>query len=112
MILSSKSRFVCCALSRRFHGNFVPCSKRVLEQLKENLYDTKLTFMEKGHVASHLTNCNSSLLVVQAGQEKISVDFSLKPVRNKSGKIVYLLAEGRNITGTKQHIKISGSSML
>jgi PAS domain S-box-containing protein len=36
-----------------------------------------------------------------AGEKTIMVDFSLLPVRDARGKVVFLLAEGRNITAKK-----------
>lgn len=37
-----------------------------------------------------------------AGEETIIIDFSLEPVRDRGGNIVFLLAEGRNITEKKR----------
>jgi PAS domain S-box-containing protein len=37
-----------------------------------------------------------------AGEETIIIDYSLEPVRDHSGNIVFLLAEGRNITEKKR----------
>jgi len=37
-----------------------------------------------------------------AGEGRIIVDFSLQPIRDQNGKIVFLLAEGRNITEKKR----------
>lgn len=37
-----------------------------------------------------------------AGEETIIIDYSLEPVRSQDGKIVFLLAEGRNITEKKR----------
>lgn len=37
-----------------------------------------------------------------AGEETIIIDFSLEPVRDRQGKVVFLLAEGRNITEKKR----------
>jgi PAS domain S-box-containing protein len=37
-----------------------------------------------------------------AGEETITVDFSLLPIRDQNGKIVFLLPEGRNITEKKR----------
>ena len=37
-----------------------------------------------------------------AGEETIIIDFSLAPVRDREGNIVFLLAEGRNITEKKR----------
>lgn len=44
-------------------------------------------------------------LFLLGGEEKkraIYVDFSMKPVRDRSGKIIYLIAEGRDITERKE----------
>jgi PAS domain S-box-containing protein len=38
----------------------------------------------------------------QAGQETILVDYSLLPIKDDTGKIVFLLPEGRNITDKKR----------
>lgn len=38
----------------------------------------------------------------QGGQETILIDYSLLPIRDNSGKIVFLLPEGRNITDKKR----------
>jgi PAS domain S-box-containing protein len=37
-----------------------------------------------------------------AGEETIIIDFSLEPVRDRGGNVVFLLAEGRNITEKKR----------
>jgi PAS domain S-box-containing protein len=37
-----------------------------------------------------------------AGEETIIIDYSLEPVRDRTGRIVFLLAEGRNITEKKR----------
>jgi hypothetical protein len=37
-----------------------------------------------------------------AGEETIIIDFSLEPVRDRGGNIVFLLAEGHNITEKKR----------
>ncbi|MDJ0658522.1 MAG: PAS domain S-box protein [Crocosphaera sp.] len=35
-------------------------------------------------------------------QQKVYVDFSLKPIKNEQGKIIFLIPEGRDITSLKQ----------
>lgn len=40
--------------------------------------------------------------VVGAEQQVITIDFSLKPVRDETGKVVLLIPEGRDITALKQ----------
>lgn len=42
--------------------------------------------------------CDMEIYGQAAGEETIIMDFSLLPVRNYAGKLVFLLAEGRNIT--------------
>lgn len=36
------------------------------------------------------------------GEETIVIDFSIRPIRNKNGEVVFLLPEGRNITEKKR----------
>ena len=45
--------------------------------------------------------CDIEIYGRSAGEETIVIDFSLMPVRDQLGKIVFLLAEGRNITEKK-----------
>ena len=40
--------------------------------------------------------------VAGAGGRRVTIDFSVKPVRDASGAVAYLLAEGRDITARKQ----------
>lgn len=46
--------------------------------------------------------CDMEVYGRAAGEETIVVDFSLLPVRDEAGKVVFLLAEGRNITEKKR----------
>lgn len=46
--------------------------------------------------------CDLEVYGQAAGEETIIVDFSLMPVRDQAGAIVFLLAEGRNITEKKR----------
>lgn len=46
--------------------------------------------------------CDMEIYGQAAGDETIIVDFSLLPVRDHAGQVVFLLAEGRNITAKKQ----------
>lgn len=41
------------------------------------------------------------LFAAAAGKEAVTVDFSIKPIRDQKGKMLFLLAEGRNITERK-----------
>ncbi|MGZ4738380.1 MAG: ATP-binding protein [Ilumatobacteraceae bacterium] len=45
--------------------------------------------------------CDVEVYGRAAGQETIIVDYSLTPIRDRSGRIVFLLPEGRNITDKK-----------
>ena len=45
--------------------------------------------------------CDLEVYGKSSGEETIIVDFSIKPVRDHAGNIVFLLAEGRNITEKK-----------
>jgi PAS domain S-box-containing protein len=45
--------------------------------------------------------CDLEVYGKSSGEETIIVDFSIKPVRDYAGNIVFLLAEGRNITEKK-----------
>jgi len=45
--------------------------------------------------------CDIEIYGQSSGEETIIIDFSLLPVRDHDGKIVFLLAEGRNITEKK-----------
>ncbi|QHS11102.1 ATP-binding protein [Sinimarinibacterium sp. NLF-5-8] len=46
--------------------------------------------------------CDLEVFGEAHGDQTIIVDFSLRPVRDRSGEVVFLLAEGRNITTKKQ----------
>lgn len=46
--------------------------------------------------------CDMEIYGQAAGDETIVVDYSLLPVRDTQGKVVFLLAEGRNITAKKR----------
>ena len=46
--------------------------------------------------------CDVEVFGQAAGEETIVIDFSLLPVRDQDGSIVFLLAEGRNITEKKR----------
>ncbi len=52
--------------------------------------------------AGEFVRCDMEVYGEAAGDRTIVVDFSLLPVRDRSGEIVFLLAEGRNITAKKQ----------
>lgn len=52
--------------------------------------------------SGEFVRCDVEIFGKSGGKEVIAVDFSLLPIRNKEGEIVYLLAEGRDITDKKK----------
>ena len=51
--------------------------------------------------AGEFIRCDIEIYGKSGGEETIIIDFSLMPVRDRRGRIVFLLAEGRNITAKK-----------
>lgn len=49
-----------------------------------------------------VVRCDVEIYGQAAGEETIIIDFSLLPIKDQNGKIVFLLAEGRNITEKKR----------
>lgn len=45
--------------------------------------------------------CDYEVLGREGGRDIISIDYSLLPIKDEQGKVIYLLAEGRNITDKK-----------
>lgn len=52
--------------------------------------------------AGEFIRCDTEVYGRAAGEETIVVDFSLLPVKDAQGRVVFLLAEGRNITEKKR----------
>jgi len=52
--------------------------------------------------AGEFIRCDTEVYGRAAGEETIVVDFSLLPVKDAEGRVVFLLAEGRNITEKKR----------
>lgn len=52
--------------------------------------------------AGEFVRCDLEIYGQSEGEHTIVVDFSLLPVRDRTGEVVFLLAEGRNITAKKQ----------
>ncbi|MGQ0621158.1 MAG: ATP-binding protein [Panacagrimonas sp.] len=46
--------------------------------------------------------CDMEIYGQSSGEETIIIDFSLQPITDNSGRVVFLLAEGRNITDKKR----------
>ena len=53
--------------------------------------------------------CDVEVYGRAAGSETIIVDYSLTPIRDRSGRIVFLLPEGRNITDKKRRRSRAGT---
>ncbi len=47
-----------------------------------------------------------------AGEAVVALDFTLRPIRDDAGQIVFLLAEGRDTRGTAPGIKVRGTELL
>ncbi|MGN5478130.1 hypothetical protein ACTMU2_17560 [Cupriavidus basilensis] len=45
--------------------------------------------------------CDVEIYGKSNGRETIIIDFSIQPIRNEKGGVIYLLPEGRNITDKK-----------
>ncbi|HJV84167.1 MAG TPA: ATP-binding protein [Noviherbaspirillum sp.] len=52
--------------------------------------------------AGEFVRCDVEIYGQAAGEETIIVDYSLRPIKDKNGKVVFLLPEGRNITEKKR----------
>ena len=52
--------------------------------------------------AGHFVRYEATIWGSGRGSELITIDFSLTPVFGEDGKVVYLLAEGRNISDMKK----------
>lgn len=52
--------------------------------------------------AGEFVRCDVEIYGQAAGEKTIIVDYSLRPIRDKHGKVVFLLPEGRNITEKKR----------
>ncbi|MCB1756785.1 MAG: PAS domain-containing protein, partial [Gammaproteobacteria bacterium] len=48
--------------------------------------------------AGEFVRCDTEILGKSGGQEVIAIDFSLLPIRNEENAVIFLLAEGRNLT--------------
>ncbi|SCB26783.1 adenylate/guanylate cyclase domain-containing protein [Cupriavidus alkaliphilus] len=52
--------------------------------------------------AGEFVRCDIEIFGQAKGEETIIVDFSVRPIRNQNGEVVFLLPEGRNITEKKR----------
>jgi len=70
-------------------------------QLSKKTMATQKRLIETAS-SGEFVRCDVEILGKADGKEIIAVDFSLLPIRNEEGEIIYLLAEGRNITDKKK----------
>ena len=67
---------------------------------KETVASTRELVQRAGH--GEFVRCDVEVFGKAAGEETIIIDFSVLPVKDQDGCIVFLLAEGRNITEKKR----------
>lgn len=67
---------------------------------KETMDSTRELVQRAGR--GEFVRCDVEVFGTAAGEETIVIDFSVLPVRDQDGRIVFLLAEGRNITEKKR----------
>ena len=70
-------------------------------QVSRESEELQRSFVERARQGEFI-RCDIEIYGQAAGDETIVVDFSLLPVRDQAGDIVFLLAEGRNITAKKR----------
>jgi PAS domain S-box-containing protein len=67
---------------------------------KETMDSTRELVQRAGR--GEFVRCDVEVFGTAAGEETIVIDFSVLPVKDQDGRIVFLLAEGRNITEKKR----------
>lgn len=72
----------------------------VSEELREVAHD-----LVRRARTGEFVRCDLEVYGAAAGKERVVIDFSLQPVRDEQGRVVFLLPEGRNIT-EKKHAEI------
>ena len=70
-------------------------------QVSRETTDLQRDFVRRAR-NGEFVRCDMEIYGQAAGDETIVVDFSLLPVRDEQGQVVFLLAEGRNITAKKR----------
>ncbi len=70
-------------------------------QVSREAVEQQRLFVQRAR-AGEFIRCDTEVYGRAAGEETIVVDFSLLPVKNAQGQVVFLLAEGRNITEKKR----------
>jgi len=70
-------------------------------QVSREITEQQREFIRRAR-GGEFIRCDMEVYGQAAGDETIVVDFSLLPVRDEQGQVVFLLAEGRNITAKKK----------
>ena len=70
-------------------------------QVSRETVEAQRDFVRRAR-AGEFIRCDLEIYGQSEGEHTIVVDFSLLPVRDSRGEVVFLLAEGRNITAKKQ----------
>lgn len=70
-------------------------------QVSREITEQQRDFVRRAR-GGEFIRCDMEIYGQAAGDETIVVDFSLLPVRDEQGQVVFLLAEGRNITAKKK----------
>jgi PAS domain S-box-containing protein len=70
-------------------------------QVSREITELQRSFVQRARQGEFI-RCDLEIYGRAAGDETIVVDFSLLPVKDDNGQVVFLLAEGRNITEKKR----------
>jgi len=70
-------------------------------QVSRESEELQRSFVQRARQGEFI-RCDMEIYGQASGDETIVVDFSLLPVRDQAGDVVFLLAEGRNITAKKR----------
>ena len=70
-------------------------------QVSQEVAEAQRDYVRRAQ-AGEFIRCDTEVYGRAAGEETIVVDFSLLPVKDAQGRVVFLLAEGRNITEKKR----------
>lgn len=70
-------------------------------QVSRESEELQRSFVQRARQGEFI-RCDMEIYGEAAGDETIVVDFSLLPVKDEAGDVVFLLAEGRNITAKKR----------
>ena len=70
-------------------------------QVSRETVEAQKDFVRRAR-CGEFVRCDLEIYGQAEGEHTIVVDFSLMPVRNSAGDVVFLLAEGRNITAKKE----------